>query len=241
MIHLIFHEGNLRVVYSDKQIKEAVKSGHIVISPLVEDNIRGSSVDVTLGEWFYVTESNGRRDYYNPFDATDVERYFKGPLKAIRHDAWCEANGRKLFTGIPAEQQIIVLRPGERILAHTREFIGINPPGTTEMKSRSSWGRNGIAACFDAGWGDPGYINRWTMEIYNLNQHESVPLPVGERIAQIIFHETGEVERHYGATGKYQGGTDIEQVMVDWKPEQMLPRAFTDSRSVQLPLEADGR
>lgn len=225
------------MVFSDTQIKAAVKTGHIVIHPLAEDNIRGSSVDVTLGEWFYVTESAGRRDYYNPFDAGDVERYFKGPLKAIRHDEWCDSNGRKLFVGIPAEQQLIVLRPGERILAHTREFIGINPPGTTEMKSRSSWGRNGIAACFDAGWGDPGYINRWTMEIYNLNQHESVPIPVGERIAQIIFHETGPVERHYGETGKYQGGADLEAVVSAWKPEQMLPRAFTDSRSPQLSLD----
>jgi len=227
------------VVYSDKQIKAAVKSGHIVISPLAEENIRGSSVDVTLGEWFYVTESNGRRDYYNPFDAADVARYFKGPLKAIRHDEWCENNGRKLFNGIPADQQIIVLRPGERILAHTGEFIGINAPGTTEMKSRSSWGRNGIAACFDAGWGDPGYINRWTMEIYNLNQHESVPIPVGERIAQIIFHETGPVERSYGDGGKYQGGSDIKQVMADWTPQQMLPRAFVDSRGPKLPLEVE--
>jgi deoxycytidine triphosphate deaminase len=224
------------MVFSDTQIKEAVKTGHIVISPLNEENIRGSSVDVTLGEWFYVTESQGRKDYYNPFDAADVERYFKGPLKAISHAEWCENNGRKLFNGIPEDQQLIVLRPGERILAHTREFIGINPPGTTEMKSRSSWGRNGIAACFDAGWGDPGYINRWTMEIYNLNQHESVPLPVGERIAQIIFHETGPVERHYGKDGKYQTSTDIDQIKAAWKPEQMLPRAFTDTRSPQLPL-----
>lgn len=146
---------------------------------------------------------------------------------------------RKLFNGIPADQQIIVLRPGERILAHTGEFIGINAPGTTEMKSRSSWGRNGIAACFDAGWGDPGYINRWTMEIYNLNQHESVPIPVGERIAQIIFHETGPVERSYGDGGKYQGGSDIKQVMADWTPQQMLPRAFVDSRGPKLPLEVE--
>ena len=220
----------------DKEIKEAVKTGHIVIHPMIEDNIKGSSVDVTLGEWFYVTESAENYDYYNPFSEVDVNRYFRGPLRAVPHAEWCEKYGRSLFKGIPEDQMIIVLRPGERILAHTHEFIGINPPGTTEMKSRSSWGRNGIAACFDAGWGDPGYINRWTMEIYNLNQKESVPLPVGERIAQIIFHHTGEVDRHYGKDGKYQAGGDIKDLIANWKPESMLPRVFKDQRQKPLPL-----
>lgn len=225
------------MVYSDKQIKEELKTGHIVIHPLIVDNIRGSSVDVTLGEWFYTTERMHGRDFYNPFDAEDIERYFSGPFKAMPHAAWCAKYGRLPFRGIEPDQPIIVLRPGERILAHTHEFIGINPPGTTEMKSRSSWGRNGVAACFDAGWGDPGYINRWTMEVYNLNQHESVPLPIGERIAQIIFHQTGEVERHYGAAGKYQSGTDLQAIIRDWSPEQMLPRAFRDNRQKPLPLD----
>jgi deoxycytidine triphosphate deaminase len=225
------------LVYSDKQIKEALKTGHIVIFPLVEENIRGSSVDVTLGEWFYATEGMEKRDFYNPFDDNDVQRYFRGPLRAVPHQEWCKKNGRTLFKGIGKDQPIIVLRPGERILAHTQEFIGINAPGTTEMKSRSSWGRNGVAACFDAGWGDPGYINRWTMEVYNLNQRESVVLPVGERIAQIIFHDTGEVERSYGNDGKYQSGGDLNKLVKSWKPEHMLPRAFKDARNIPVNLD----
>jgi deoxycytidine triphosphate deaminase len=225
------------LVFSDKQIKEAVKTGHIVIYPMVRDNIRGSSVDVTLGEWFYGTEGADNRDFYNPFDEDDIKRYFTGPHRAMKHSEWCKKYGRALFKGIHKDQPIIVLRPGERILAHTQEFIGINPPGTTEMKSRSSWGRNGIAACFDAGWGDPGYINRWTMEVYNLNRKESVALPVGERIAQIIFHETGEVERSYGDDGKYQSGGDIKKLVKSWKPEQMLPKAFKDVRRKPFKFE----
>ena len=224
------------MVFSDKQIRAELKTGHIVIHPLIDDNIRGSSVDVTLGEYFYTTESSDYRDFYNPFDENEITRYFSGPFKALPHKDWCAKFGRSSFRGIDPEQPIIVLRPGERILAHTHEFIGINPPGTTEMKSRSSWGRNGIAACFDAGWGDPGYINRWTMEVYNLNRRESVALPVGERIAQIIFHETGEVERHYGSEGKYQEGTDIASIIKAWDPTQMLPRAFKDARQRPLPL-----
>lgn len=220
-------------VYSDIAIRVAYTSGHIVIVPFVDENVNTTSVDVTLGEWFYLTERTDNRDFYNPFDPTEVKRYFKGPLRAIPHQQWCHKHGRQLFTGIDKNHPIIVLRPGERILAHTHEFIGINPPGTTEMKARSTWGRNGIATCFDAGWGDAGYINRWTMEIYNLNQHESVPLPVGERIAQIIFHETGPIAGHYAKAGKYQTHQDIDKLIKTWRPEQMLPRAYKDNR--QLP------
>lgn len=220
-------------VYSNSQIRKAITDGHIVFHPYIEDHIAGSSIDVTLGHWFYRTERQGQSGFYNPFDEGDVNRYFDGPHHAETHELWAQANGRRLFRGIPPEQPIIVLRPGERILAHTHEFIGIKAPGTSTMQARSTWGRNGIAVCLDAGWGDPGYINRWTMEIYNMNQHESVVLPVGERIAQIVFYHTGPVDGEYAKiSGKYQsgGGNDLIGLIEDWRPEQMLPRAYKDDR-----------
>ncbi|HEU5004722.1 MAG TPA: deoxycytidine triphosphate deaminase [Candidatus Saccharimonadales bacterium] len=220
-------------VYSNKQIFEAIKTGHIVCYPLVKDNVAGSSVDVTLGEWFYRTERTGSSGFYNPFDIKDVDRYFAGPYKAEIHSKWAKANGRQLFEGIPANHPIIVLRPGERILGHTHEFVGIKAPGTSTMQARSTWGRNGVAVCLDAGWGDPGYINRWTMEIYNMNQHESVVLPVGERVAQLVFYETGPVDGEYKKlSGKYQSdkSSDLATIVKNWRPEQMLPRAYKDER-----------
>ncbi len=228
-------------VFSDLEIKAAVKTGQIVIHPYVEENIKGSSVDVTLGEYYFTTEGESAYDFHNPFDEKAVKRYFKQPQKATAHAEWCKQYGHALFEGIPPEHPIIVLKPNERILAHSHEFIGINPPGTTEMRARSSWGRNGIASCFDAGWGDPGYINRWTMEVYNLNQHKSVPLPVGERIAQIVFHQTGEVSSRYGEpvgqNSKYQTSTKLEELIKSWNPEQMLPRAYKDGRKLPLPVD----
>jgi len=220
-------------VYSNSEIKAAIKQGHIVCHPLNEKNIAGSSVDVTLGDWFYRTERTGSSGFYNPFDQKDVDRYFDGPYRAEVHYKWAKANGRQLFAGIPRNHLIIVLRPGERILAHTHEFIGIKAPGTSTLQARSTWGRNGVAVCLDAGWGDPGYINRWTLEVYNMNQHESMVLPVGERIAQMVFYETGPVEGEYKKlSGKYQAGTsgNLDRLVASWRPEQMLPRAYKDTR-----------
>lgn len=220
-------------VYSNLQIKVAVEAGHIVYHPYNEKNIAGSSVDVTLGHYFYRTERPSEGGFYNPFDQKAVDGYFSGPFKAEKHSEWAAKNGRALFTNIPKDHPIIVLRPGERILAHTHEFIGIKAPGTSTMQARSTWGRNGVAVCLDAGWGDPGYINRWTMEIYNMNQHESVVLPVGERVAQMVFYETGPVDTEYKKlSGKYQSDSadDLQSIIQNWTPEQMLPRAYKDKR-----------
>ncbi|MGH8484982.1 MAG: dCTP deaminase, partial [Pseudomonas sp.] len=162
---------------------------------------------------------------------------------AVPHGEWCWQTGQSPVRGIPLDHPVIPLRPGERILAHTHEFFGIRPPGAYELKSRSSWGRNGIAVCFDAGWVDPGYINRLTLEIFNLNQHETVLLPVGERIAQAIFHTTGPVEGNYGTgrdngfSGKYQSGTNLDELVANWTPEQMLPKAYKDVRSKPQPIK----
>lgn len=220
-------------VYSNRQIKQAIKDGHVVFHPYQEKHIAGSSVDVTLGHYYYRTERPSEGGFYNPFDKSSVDTYFSGALKAEKHAIWAKKHGKVLFSNIPADHPIIVLRPHERILAHTHEFIGIKAPGTSTMQARSTWGRNGIAVCLDAGWGDPGYINRWTMEIYNLNQHESVVLPVGERIAQVVFYETGPVDLEYKKlSGKYQSASSdsLESIIKSWEPTQMLPRAYKDSR-----------
>ena len=165
-------------VYSNTDIKKAIEEGHIVFHPYQPEHINGSSVDVTLGGWFYRTDRHALTGIYNPFDTTEVDKYFGEAQKAVTHKEWCSARDILPFANIPADHPIIVLEPGERILAHTHEFIGIKPPGTTSMQSRSTWGRNGVAVCFDAGWGDPGYINRLTMAIYNLTHRHCIVFPV---------------------------------------------------------------
>ena len=233
MLHYILDMG----VYSNTEIFEALNDGRIVCQPFTESHVSEASLDFTLGHNFYKQEFQAEATgIYNPFDKDDVARYFKGPLVAQTHSEWCKENDHQLFENIPSDHPIIVLRPGERILGHTHEFVGIRAHGgACEVKSRSSWGRNGVAICFDAGWVDPGYVNRITLEIYNLNMHESVVLPVGERVGQLIFHHTGPVEGGYaegrgGQSGKYQHTDDLDELIATWKPEDMLPRAFKDSR-----------
>ena len=230
-------------VYSNIQIRQAISDGHIICVPFHDKYVAHASLDVTLGYYFYRIERMNERNIYNPFDREDVERYFDGPYKAQPHQEWCDQNGTKPLVGIPLDHPVIALKPGERILAHTHEFFGITPPGAYDLRARSSWARNGVAVCFDAGWVDPGYINRLTLEIYNLNHRETVVLPVGERIAQAVFHETGEVEGDYGSgrdqgfSGKYQQGNNLETIIKTWAPDKMLPQAYRDSRNLPPKIE----
>lgn len=229
-------------VYSNREIHQAIADGTIVCTPFDADHVAEASLDFTLGHYFYKQEFEEDYRVYNPFDAADVARYFKGPLEAVTHQEWCQKFGYAPLNNIPPDQPIIVLRPGERILAHTHEFVGIRARGgAAQVLSRSTWGRNGVAVCFDAGWIDPGYINRITLEIYNLNMHESVVLPVGERIGQLVFHKTGLVEGGYGSgqrgvSDKYQTGDDLAQIIASWRPETMLPRAYKDKRKMPRPI-----
>lgn len=230
-------------VYSNVDIRRAIEEGHILCTPFNPKHVSHASLDVTLGYYYYRIERMKERPIYNPFDPEDVERYFDGPYKAMPHKDWVKLNGFKPLANIPNDHPVIALKPGERILAHTHEFFGIKPPGAYDLRARSSWARNGVAVCFDAGWVDPGYINRLTLEIFNLNHRETVLLPVGERIAQAVFQVTGEVEGDYGAgrdsnfSGKYQTGTDLDTLIKTWSPDLMLPKAYLDSREMPQKIE----
>lgn len=231
-------------IYSNIQIRQALEDDHIVCVPFNPRHVSHASLDVTLGYHFYRIEKMNEKTVYNPFDREDVERYFDGPYTAMKHEEWCKQNSIQPLKNIPLDHPVISLKPGERILAHTHEFVGIRPPGAYELRARSSWARNGIAVCFDAGFVDPGYINRLTLEIFNLNNRETICIPVGERIAQAVFHHTGTVDGDYGKgrdsgfSGKYQQGTDIEQIIKTWSPDMMLPKAYNDKRNI--PQKLDG-
>lgn len=217
---------------SNKRILEEMKKGNVVISPFEEDHLATSSYDVTLGEYFYAEQNPKHFQHiYNIYDKKQTEGVWgKKPLRAqAAKEIFKQYNFD--FTGIEPHEKVIVLEPGETILAHTNEFIGGQNSVTTMMKARSSLGRNFIEVCKCAGWGDVGYINRWTMEITNNSKHYTIPLVVGRRIAQIVFFETGEVlkeNKSYAKKGKYQSGQSLEQLKKSWKPDMMIPKLHKD-------------
>lgn len=222
-------QDNNQSLLSDKAILRYKEEGKIIIEPFNIKNLSTSSYDVTLGNYYY-RESNPEpgKGIYNPYAKTEVERIWGQPLKAELVSEW-KARTRLPLENIKDNDHIIWISPGETILAHTNEFIGGKYTVTTMMKARSSMGRNFIEVCKCAGWGDVGYVNRWTMEITNNSRSYSIPLVVGRRIAQIVFFDTeGILNNSYESTGKYQTDSDMNSIRSNWKPENMLPRMYMD-------------
>jgi dCTP deaminase len=220
----------LHMALSDRRILEHMKAGTVVIEPFKRENLATSSYDVTLGEWYFKEQPTRHHHHiYNIWSKAHTDHVWG--TEPVRAELAKDAFEKYKFDwdGISPNDRVILLEPGETILAHTNEFIGGKKSVTTMMKARSSLGRNFIEVCKCAGWGDVGYVNRWTMEITNNSSHYAIPLVVGRRIAQIIFFETGPIlDVDYTAKGKYQSGTNLKELKKSWKPQMMLPRLWAD-------------
>lgn len=208
-------------ILSDRDIKRSTSNGDIIIQPFHEKNLGPSSYDVTLGENYYAMNlfNVAQLGIFNPYNDEHVKKFW------VKKSAIEVTKQMVEIYGLKEGSKVIVIEPKQTILAHTNEFIGGVNDITTEMKCRSSYGRSCISVCKCAGFGDTGYINRWTMEIENCGPIP-VFLTVGERIAQIVFIKTGETIQKY--RGSYQHTHDLEKIKSDWNPEMMLPRLKYD-------------
>lgn len=213
---------------SNARILEEKKKGNIIISPYRRGLLQTSSYDVRLGEWYYRKQKPGGPRLHNPYNQNHVKRRWGKVQRAEKAKKVFARFGidAKDYTDIKPNARVVVLAPGENILAHTYEFIGGQNVITTSMQAKSSFGRNQITVCMCAGWGDIDYVNRWTMEIKNHDEDEYVIIVVGQPIAQIIFDYAGKIipGSSYAQTGSYQQTASIIKLKKTWKPEMMLPK-----------------
>ena len=94
------------------------------------------------------------------------------------------------------------LMPGGFCLATTTEKIFLPLDLVGRVEGRSSLGRLGLAVHITAGFIDPGFKGRITLEIANHGLN-TIKLISGMRIAQIAFELVQGCTKGY--TGKYQG------------------------------------
>lgn len=102
------------------------------------------------------------------------------------------------------------VEPGEWILCDAEEWITIPPDMEATVTLRSSAARAGWDHAL-AGYVDPGYSGRLTLEFVNCRRHSALPLYPGLQLVQLRVFRLGAIpERHYGQTGRYQGAEAVE-------------------------------
>lgn len=174
-------------VLSDRSIREALKAGRIGIEPLDEDAIQPASVDLRLDSAFRVFRSTSR------------------PYVDVRHPV----DDLTELVEIAPEEPFVV-QPGSFCLGSTVETISIPDDIVARVDGKSSLGRLGLLVHATAGYVDPGWTGKLTLELSNQSQMP-IALYYGMRVCQISFLEmTTSVDRPYGSTGlgsKYQGQT----------------------------------
>jgi dCTP deaminase len=108
------------------------------------------------------------------------------------------------------EEEPFMLQPHEFILAETVEEFRLPDCIAGQLALKSSRAREGVEHLL-AGYIDPGYCGRLTLELQNARMMHPVALWPGMRIAQIVFHRmTMLPSKDYSHTGRYQGDTSVQ-------------------------------
>lgn len=180
-------------ILSDKTIKEYLKEGKIGFEPLTDEKqIQPSSIDMRLGDEFKVFKVI-RKPYIDPDDEEDLASYMESTI-------------------VP-EGEAFIIHPNEFALATTLEYVKLPDDIVARVEGRSSMGRLGVTMHVTAGFIDPGFEGKITLEISNIGSMP-VALYPGQRVCQIVFETmTTPSELPYGhpeRNSKYMGQTRPE-------------------------------
>lgn len=162
------------MILSDRTLERMLAEGTLKIDPLDESSIQPASIDCRLGDHFLLVDENRM----GVITMRDEIRY------------------RTL------EASEITLPPHSFVLATTREYVELPDDLTAFVEGRSSIGRMGLFIQ-NAGWVDPGFRGRITLELYNANSLP-IQLEAGRRVCQLVFCRMDAAARRPYA-GKYQG------------------------------------
>lgn len=169
------------MILSDEKIIEEVKNGNITISDFDPTRVNPNSYDLLLGDYLKVY---------------------------IDNELDCKTSSETKTIEIPDEG--FVLQPGELYLAFTKEIAG-SSLYHPQLKGKSSLARKSLNIDCTASFGDVGFINNWTLELFVVK-----PLRIYKdmKICQIYFTKVyGNVAVSYDkkADSKYNGDNKAKE------------------------------
>lgn len=161
------------MILSDRGIRALLERGELVINPVGDQSIQPASIDCVLDNHFLVIDRNS-------MSFLDLET---------------EVKYREI------ESECIIIPSNSFVLGTTKEYLEIPNNIVSFVEGRSSIGRLGLFIQ-NAGWIDPGFKGKITLELYNANSLP-IKLTAGRRICQLVFCEMDQ-DAEFPYKGKYQ-------------------------------------
>lgn len=173
------------MLLSDHDIRAAIESESLVISPYDESLVQPSSIDVRMDRFFRVF-NNSKYTHIDP---------------KLQQD--------ELTSLVEVEEdEPFVLHPGEFILGATLERFTLPADLAGRLEGKSSLGRLGLLTHSTAGFIDPGFDGYITLELSNVANLPIMLWP-GMKVGQLaLFKMTSPADVPYGSSSlgsKYQG------------------------------------
>lgn len=197
------------MLLNDDQIHFHLTKGYLQIDPLpLGDCFQPASVDLTLGTHCIRYVKHAGLNIIDTRDPQTVQRA-------------CERFEINSESGL-------ILDPGDFILGETQERITLKRGLGARVEGKSTLGRIGILVHVTAGFVDPGFSGRITLEFKNVGSL-AVRLWPGQKIAQIAFEKIAEPLRLYGDEGvdsRYQNSEGVTEARVEGLTRARKPLPF---------------
>lgn len=180
------------MILSDIDILKMIEKENIVYCDQdmdVELQLGPSSFDLRLSDEFIIHDS------YNVKVIDPRKPNFNGYAKKIK-----------------IKEEGFIIHPKEFVLGSTLENVKIPDNMVGRLEGRSSYGRLGLLIHSTAGYIDPGFEGKITLEFYNVGKHPIILYPK-ERICQIAFEVISSYARvPYGRKkdNKYMNQNSVE-------------------------------
>ena len=175
------------MILSDTDLLSRLRDGDLVVEPLddIDLQVQPASIDVRLGREFLEFQ-RANIPCIHPNSEAEVDQY--------------------VTETVVEEGDEFILHPGDFVLGTTKERVEVPPDLVAQVEGRSSLGRLAVVVHATAGFIDPGFRGKITLELSNLGT-APVALTPGMRISQLVFTEMKSPStRPYGAErgSKYQ-------------------------------------
>jgi dCTP deaminase len=176
------------MILSDKTLK---RRGRYLVDPFDYATVQPASIDLHLDHIFLVPEEFESKV---PIDVTNLD------MKYDTVDAF-------VF-----DSNSLIVHPHQFVLGSTFEKIIVPNDLVGSIEGKSSLARLGLFVHITAGFCDPGFQGKVTLEILNVN-NRPIRLNPGMKICQIAFAKLDQIcANPYGSPGlgsHYQNQTEV--------------------------------